>query len=642
MSPHRRLSWRSGVTRTVLASAFAVGSLVLGSGAAQADEADEQQLADTFAPVLMLVVQDKPCGPGEPYQPSDVDLLMDESSVALRGPWTQNDLVDVAPSADALSAGLSGYSLDFPGNPLKPGCGYEEWADEIWAESEPTIYAHVATQKGHPDQIALQYWFYYPFNDFNNKHEGDWERIQLEFDVGDAATAVDSEPVQVAYSQHNGSELSSWDDPKLELVDGTRPVVYVAAGSHASHYSSAVFLLRSGTQGLGCDSTLEPVEEIQPAVQLIASNPEVAASEHPWIAFDGRWGQREKREFFDGPTGPNTRDQWTAPFTWSDRGGDRSYPVPGSGLFGVSGTDFFCSAVAAGSNTFLNFTADPWPTLAVITLIVVLVVWQVRRMAWGSADPVPVLRERAFSQVVAASWWMFRSRIRVFGGIGLVVVAMALVLSVAQRAQDVLWGDVGGERAVDGSDIWLGLAATLESLVLAFALGLAVAATTRAVAEIDAGREVTVRRAYRLALHRGGALAGALALWSVLLILLAFSVLLLPVAVVCTIGWSLFIPVLELQQRSGIGALRRSWRLVRGQFVKVAALLVLGVLLALLLGGVLSTGVLLAVQAPFSVVNMLPGIVAALMVPYFSLLTTYAYFHGRAREEEAALLPSAR
>ena len=53
---------------------FAVGSLVLGSGAAHADEADEQQLADTFAPVLMLVVQDKPCGPGEPYQPSDIDL----------------------------------------------------------------------------------------------------------------------------------------------------------------------------------------------------------------------------------------------------------------------------------------------------------------------------------------------------------------------------------------------------------------------------------------------------------------------------------------------------------------------------------------------------------------------------------------
>ena len=259
--------------------------------------------------------------------------------------------------------------------------------------------------------------------------------------------------------------------------------------------------------------------------------------------------------------------------------------MPGSGLFGVSGTDFFCSAVAAGSNTFLNFTADPWPTLAVITLIVVLVVWQVRRMAWGSADPVPVLRERAFGQVVAASWWMFRSRIRVFGGIGLVVVAMALVLSVAQRAQDVLWGDVGGERAVDGSDIWLGLAATLESLVLAFALGLAVAATTRAVAEIDAGREVTVRRAYRLALHRGGTLAGALGV-VLLLILLAFSVLLLPVADVCTIGSACSSRSLS-SAAVGIGALRRSWRLVRGQFVKVAALLVLGVLLALLLGGVL-------------------------------------------------------
>jgi hypothetical protein len=29
----------------------------------------------------------------------------------------------------------------------------------------------VATDPAHPGTLALQYWFFYVFNDFNNKHE---------------------------------------------------------------------------------------------------------------------------------------------------------------------------------------------------------------------------------------------------------------------------------------------------------------------------------------------------------------------------------------------------------------------------------------------------------------------------------------
>jgi hypothetical protein len=95
------------------------------------DLAAEQQLAEAYAPVMMLVRQDEACGPGEPYVPSDVDALFDEPSIALRGPWTDRDLVTVGPPADELSAGLEGYALDQPGDPLKPGCDYEEWAADV-------------------------------------------------------------------------------------------------------------------------------------------------------------------------------------------------------------------------------------------------------------------------------------------------------------------------------------------------------------------------------------------------------------------------------------------------------------------------------------------------------------------------------
>ena len=135
--------------------------------AATADLADETALAEKFAPAVRLVEQEEECGPGEPYIPTDVELVFDEPTVALRGPWNAFDLVKIAPTADDV-AGLFEYHLDFPGNPLDPGCTYELWARRLTEGSEPTVYAHVTTDAGHPGQVALQYWFFYPFNDFNN------------------------------------------------------------------------------------------------------------------------------------------------------------------------------------------------------------------------------------------------------------------------------------------------------------------------------------------------------------------------------------------------------------------------------------------------------------------------------------------
>ena len=64
----------------------AVAALVVPS-IAYADLADKQALAERFAPVVRLVEQVEECGTGEPYKPMDVDVLFDEPTVALRGPW---------------------------------------------------------------------------------------------------------------------------------------------------------------------------------------------------------------------------------------------------------------------------------------------------------------------------------------------------------------------------------------------------------------------------------------------------------------------------------------------------------------------------------------------------------------------------
>ena len=179
------------------------------------------------------------------------------------------------------------------------------------------------------DRLALQYWFFYPFNDYTNKHEGDWEVVQLVFAAADATQALDQTPLEVGYSQHEGLEVAQWDDPKLEIVDGTHLVVHAAAGSHANYYDDALYLGTSGEQGFGCDDTRGPADDVRPTVAVIPGDPAAAQTEFPWIAFQGRWGQREE-SFYNGPTGPNTKDSWTHPISYQEeKGRDASYAVPG-------------------------------------------------------------------------------------------------------------------------------------------------------------------------------------------------------------------------------------------------------------------------------------------------------------------------
>ena len=126
-------------------------AVVLGTCAtARASVGDEQALAKRYAPVVRLVEQKEECGPGEPYQPIDVNALFGQPTVALRGPWTANDLVKIAPTARDLTGGLYDYHLDFPGDALSPGCGYERWAPPHHRGARAEIYAHVATEPGHP------------------------------------------------------------------------------------------------------------------------------------------------------------------------------------------------------------------------------------------------------------------------------------------------------------------------------------------------------------------------------------------------------------------------------------------------------------------------------------------------------------
>jgi hypothetical protein len=46
-------------------------------------------------------------------------------------------------------------------------------------EYPPTQYCHLFWFNREKGLLAIQYWFYYPYNEWINHHEGDWERINV-------------------------------------------------------------------------------------------------------------------------------------------------------------------------------------------------------------------------------------------------------------------------------------------------------------------------------------------------------------------------------------------------------------------------------------------------------------------------------
>jgi hypothetical protein len=610
--------------------ALALVVLVL-APSASADLGQETALVERYAPVVRLVADTGDCEPDKPYQPIDVNAFFGEPTVALTGPWSGN-VVKIAPEAKDLGERLFGYHLDFPGNALRPGCDYLDWESRLTAGKTPTVYAHVATDREHPGELALQYWLFYVFNDWNNLHEGDWEMIQLVFDAPTAEEALRTDPVEVGYSQHEGAERAEWDDEKLERVDGTHPVVHPAAGSHANFYGEALYLGSSAAEGVGCDDTRGPTFDVRPTVQTIPSASSEAVREFPWIGFPGRWGE-QRPSFFNGPTGPNVKDQWTHPITWSQDWRSRSYTVPGSTIFGPSATGFFCGAVEQGSTALVRLVDHPVGFGLLVAALALIVLILLARATWRPSAPLRLAHRRAWGQILAASARMYANRIPLFLGMGVLLVPISLLVTLLQtlvlHATSILGLQTGGES----SGLAAFVALTIGTALTLLGLGLVQAAAARALVELDRGADVSVLDAYRLAFDSVVPLFGALLIAALVVSLLASTFFLVPIAVWLAGRWALVAPAVELEEAAAVGALRRSGELVRGRWLKVASLIVAGGAVVLVLGPLLGALLILVTDAPFWLVNVVAGVVYAVTMPFVALTTAYVYFDARVRVE---------
>jgi hypothetical protein len=410
--------------------------------------------------------------------------------------------------------------------------------------------------------------------------------------------------------------------------------VHPAAGSHANFYGEALYLGSSAEEGVGCDDTRSPTLDVRRVVRTIPSGQAAAQKAFPWIGFQGRWGEL-RPAFFNGPTGPNLKSQWTEPIRWSEGWRSRSYTVPAGSAFGPAATGFFCAAVGRGSTALVRLVDRPLEFILVLAGLALVVALLLSRATWRPSAPLRLAHRRSWGQIRSASGRMYVDRILLFVGIGLVLIPISLLVSLLQAL--LLHGTsiLGVQTGDDSSGGLAFFVLAIGTALTLFGLGLVQAATARALVEIDRGRSIRPLRAYRLAADSVAPLLGALVLVAVVVSLLASSLLLLPVAVWLAGRWSLIVPAIELEGASAVGALSRSAHLVRRRWLKVSSLIVVGGALAILVGPLLGVLLILGTDAPLWLVNVVAGLVWAVTMPFVALTTAYAYFDARVRSELA-------
>ena len=299
--------------RLVLA-ACAVVALSLPATAA-ADLADETALAERYAPVVRLVEQARGVRlRASRTSRSTSTLLFDEPTVALRGPWGGGDLVKIAPAADDSRRERFEYHLDFPGNALDPGCDYERWArrltegthaDGLRARGDRARPARASSRSSTGSTT--------PSTTGTTLHEGDWEMIQLVFDAADARRGARARAGRGRLQPARGRRAG--DLGRRQARARRRDASRRAPGGGLARE-----LLRRGAL-LGSSAVAgrrlrrhDRADVRRPPGG--ADDPERSRrrprAAFPWIEFEGRWGELQ-RAFFNGPTGPNLKSQWTEP-----------------------------------------------------------------------------------------------------------------------------------------------------------------------------------------------------------------------------------------------------------------------------------------------------------------------------------------
>lgn len=212
---------------------------------------------------------------------------------------------DVESIGDPLTSGAQNY-LDF--SPLWAGLFPTVESGYKSLTHHPTVYYKVSKDLSRQNPIAIQYWFFYFYNDWTTNHPGDWESVTVFLDYL-------YQPAEVAFSTHYEANRFSWSN--VEKINDTHPVVYISNGGHGSYKESGntVYTLSFFTDNhLGEKEILDGWSGGYTLSNIASSE----AAEDGWVWFDGRWGDGSH-----APRGPRLRTD--AP-TSSDRNNANNPP----------------------------------------------------------------------------------------------------------------------------------------------------------------------------------------------------------------------------------------------------------------------------------------------------------------------------
>ena len=250
-------------------------------------------VAEKYAPALYFE-KDEKCYPVDAMYHIDNSYLYKVDS----------DEVDMDPTTSELASltdEKAGYYLD----------NYDKTIDSGVSAYSTGDYAKTVYYKVHivdSSTTVIQYWFFYSFNNGDlNKHEGDWEMVQV--------VLTDNEPSWVAYSQHHSGQWANWNQVEK---DGDHIKLFDARGSHAIYLRSY-----SGKLGIASDVVGDNGIVMKPGSYTLTD-----LDSQQWLSFAGNWGEVGESGADAasssilgeaGPQGPMYREEgkmWNDPLGW--------------------------------------------------------------------------------------------------------------------------------------------------------------------------------------------------------------------------------------------------------------------------------------------------------------------------------------
>jgi hypothetical protein len=264
----------------------------------------------------------------------------------------------------------------------------------------------------------------------------------------------------------------------------------------------------------------------------------------------------------------------------------------------------------------------PYPLL-VIGIIVAglgIVIWALRQ-SW------PVLHE---------TWRVYWPHVRVFAGIGGIMVPAALAVSALQYLLATNADFVALTRLSEDSPELQGALNAVSLLTRGLLLVIVTPAVAHAVGEIVAGRTPGVRRSFREGFARIPDLVWTLARGGLVVLLLTISVIGLPWAANRSIRWMFSSQAAVLSGIRGKTALDDSAAAVQGRWWQAAANGAVLAFVGAAPGVIVGLALLILARFPVDAANSVASVVFALAQPFAIAGLTLLYLRWRGHEVEVS------